>query len=123
MLHSPGFLKIVDQTRPRVKEITLEEARRRLDQNPQAILLDVREDKEWEKGHAVRAMHLGKGVLERDIEEKISNKQTEILAYCGGGYRSVLVCEAAQRMGYTNIFSIEGGYRAMTAAHWPVTAP
>ena len=121
MLHAPGFLKIVNDTRPLVKEIALEEARRRLEQNPQAILLDVREDKEWDKGHAVRAMHLGKGVLERDIEERISNKQTEILMYCGGGYRSVLACEVAQRMGYSNVFSIEGGYRAMTAANWPAT--
>ncbi|MCX6903975.1 MAG: rhodanese-like domain-containing protein [Verrucomicrobia bacterium] len=120
MLHAPGFLKIVNDTRPLVKEIALEEARRRLEQNPQAILLDVREDKEWDKGHAVRAMHLGKGVLERDIEERISNKQTEILMYCGGGYRSVLACEVAQRMGYSNVFSVEGGYRAMTAANWPM---
>jgi rhodanese-related sulfurtransferase len=120
MLHSPGFLKIVDEARARVKEITLEEARRQLEQKPQIILLDVREDKEWEKGHAARAQHLGKGVLERDIEERVPNKATEILMYCGGGYRSVLTCEAAQRMGYSSVFSIQGGFRAMLAANWPM---
>ena len=122
MVHSAGFLKIVNETRPHVKEITLEEARARLQQNPQALLLDVREDKEWEKGHATRALHLGKGVLERDIEEVVSNKHSEIIMYCGGGYRSVLTCEVAQRMGYTNVFSLIGGYKAMVASGWPMTA-
>jgi rhodanese-related sulfurtransferase len=120
MVHSPGFLKAVDEARPRVKEISLEETRRRLDLNPQAILMDVREDKEWEKGHAQRAVHLGRGVLERDIEELIPNKQTEILMYCGGGYRSVLACDVAQRMGYGNVHSVQGGYRTMVASGWPM---
>lgn len=122
MIHSPGFLKIVDEARPRVKEIAPEEARRRLEQNPTAVLLDVREDREWEKGHVARALHLGKGVLERDIEQLIPNKQTEILMYCGGGYRSVLTCDAAQRMGYLNVCSIVGGYKALVAAGWPVVS-
>lgn len=122
MVHSAGFLKIVNETRPRVKEITLVEAQARLQQNPQALLLDVREDKEWEKGHATRALHLGKGVLERDIEEMISNKHSEIIMYCGGGYRSVLTCDVAQRMGYTNVSSLIGGYKALVAANWPMTA-
>jgi rhodanese-related sulfurtransferase len=121
MAHSPGFLKVVEEARARVREITVEEAQRRLQQSPQAILLDVREDGEWEKGHAVRAQHLGKGVLERDLEERYPNKNTEMLMYCGGGYRSALSCDAAQRMGYTNVFSIAGGYRAMLAAKWPTT--
>ncbi len=121
MQHAPGFLKIVEEARPRVKEISLEEARRRLEDQPQVVLLDVREDKEWEKGHALRAQHLGRGVLERDLEERFPNRQTEILMYCGGGYRSVLACEVAQRMGYPNVFSIQGGYRAMVAARWPIT--
>lgn len=121
MIHSPGFLEIVNEARPRVKEITLDEARRRLEQNPLALLLDVREDKEWEKGHATRARHLGKGVLERDIEELIPNKQTEVIMYCGGGYRSALTCDVAQRMGYTNVHSLMGGYKAMVAAAWPMT--
>lgn len=121
MVHSPGFLKIVDEARPRVKELTLEAARQRLEQNPAALLLDVREDKEWEKSHAVRALHLGKGVLERDLEELVPNKQTEIIMYCGGGFRSVLTCDAARRMGYTNAHSLIGGFRALVAAHWPIT--
>ena len=121
MLHSPGFLKVVDEARPRVKEITLDEARRRLERNPQAVLLDVREDKEFEKSHAVRALHLGRGVLERDLEERFPNHQVELLMYCGGGFRSVLACDVAQRMGYTNVFSIEGGFREMTARNWPMT--
>ena len=122
MVHSPGFLKIVNEARPRVKEISLEAARQRLEQNPRVLLLDVREDKEWDKGHAQRALHLGKGVLERDLDELIPNPQTEIIMYCGGGYRSVLTCDAAQRMGYTNVFSLIGGYKAMVAAHWPMAA-
>ena len=122
MVHALGFLKIVNEARPRVKEVSLEEARLRLEQDPRAILLDVREDKEWEKGHAQRALHLGKGVLERDLEELIPNPQTEIIMYCGGGYRSVLTCDAAQRMGYTSVHSLAGGYKAMVAAHWPMTA-
>jgi rhodanese-related sulfurtransferase len=120
MVHSAGFLKIVDEARARVKEVTLEEARERLERDPQLILLDVREDNEWEKGHAVRAQHLGKGVLERDLEERFPNKQTEIIMYCGGGFRSVLTCEVAQRMGYTRVYSLQGGFRAMLAANWPM---
>jgi rhodanese-related sulfurtransferase len=120
MVHSPGFLRIVDESRPRVKEISLDEARRKLETNPQTVLLDVREDGEWEKGHVVRAQHLGRGVLERDIEERFPNPQTEILMYCGGGYRSVLACETAQRMGYLNVASIRGGFRALVAAKWPM---
>lgn len=113
---------MVDIARPHATEITLEEARRRLEKNPTAILLDVREDKEWEKAHAARALHLGRGVLERDIEERFPNKASEILMYCGGGYRSVLACLTAQQMGYTNVCSIQGGYREMLATGWPMTS-
>jgi rhodanese-related sulfurtransferase len=120
-VHAPGFLRIVDEARPRVKEITLEAAKRRLDEDPQVILLDVREDREWERSHARRAQHLGRGVLERDIEGLFPNKEAELLMYCGGGYRSALACDVAQRMGYTRVFSIQGGFRAMLAANWPMT--
>jgi len=120
MKHSPGFLKLVDAARPRVKEITVEEARRRLARNPAAVLLDVREDGEWEQGHAAQALHLGRGVLERDLEARFPDKNTEILVYCGGGYRSVLACDSAQQMGYTNVWSIQGGYREMAARGWPM---
>jgi len=121
MDHSPGFLKVVNEVRPRIKEIDLVEARVRLAQNPKAILLDVREDSEWAAGHAVEARHLGKGVLERDIEKMIPDTSAEILMYCGGGYRSALTCEVAQRMGYKNVASILGGFKAMAQAGWSMT--
>jgi rhodanese-related sulfurtransferase len=118
--HSPGFLKVVNEAKPRVKELTLEQARARLQQNPQAVLLDVREDSEWEKSHAVEAVHLGKGVLERDIEEMFPDPNVEIIMYCGGGYRSVLTADVAQRMGYRNVASLIGGYKALVQAQWPM---
>jgi len=120
MQHSPGFLKLVQEAQPRVKEITLEQARERLAKNPQAVLLDVREDSEWQAGHATQAQHLGKGILERDLETLIPDPDREILMYCGGGYRSVLTCDAAQKMGYRNVHSIAGGYKALVAAGWPM---
>ena len=120
MDHSPGFLKVVNEARPRVKEITLDQARERLAKNPQAVLLDVREDLEWQKGHAIQAAHLGKGVLERDIEAKFPDPNTEIIMYCGGGYRSIITAEIAQRMGYRNVFSLAGGYKALVQAQWPM---
>src|SRR5690242_2169555 len=105
MDHSPGFLKVVNEARTRIKEITLDEARARLAQNPNAILLDVREDIEWQNGHAAQAKHLGKGVLERDIEKMFPDTGAEIIMYCGGGYRSALTAEVAHRMGYRNVAS------------------
>jgi rhodanese-related sulfurtransferase len=121
MDHSPGFLKIVNEARPRVKELTIEEARARMQQNPKAALLDVREDSEWQKGHATQAVHLGKGVLERDIETMFPDPNTEIIMYCGGGYRSVLTADVARRMGYRNVASLIGGYKALLQAQWPMT--
>jgi rhodanese-related sulfurtransferase len=104
-----------------VKEITLEQARERLAQNPKAVLLDVREDSEWANGHPAEARHLGKGVLERDLEQLFPDVNTELLMYCGGGYRSVLTAETARRMGYRNVFSVMGGYKALVKAGWPMT--
>ncbi len=120
MDHSPGFLNIVNAARPHVKELNVEQARARLAANPQAVLVDVREDGEWQKGHAAEARHLGKGVLERDIEKLLPDPAAEIIMYCGGGYRSVLTCDVAQRMGYRNVWSLDGGYKAMVAAGWPM---
>jgi len=120
MQHSPGFLKVVQEAQPRVKEITIEEARARLAANPKAVLMDVREDDEWKAGHAVEAIHLGKGVLERDIEKTIPDPETEVIMYCGGGYRSVLTADMAQKMGYKNVYSLMGGYKGMVAANWPM---
>jgi rhodanese-related sulfurtransferase len=120
MDHSPGFLKLVNEARPYVREITLEQTRERLKQNPKAVLMDVREDSEWQKQHAAEAVHLGKGVLERDLENMFPDPNTEILMYCGGGYRSVLTAAVAQEMGYRNVFSIIGGYKALVGANWPM---
>ena len=121
MEHAPGFLKVVNEARPRVKEITIDQARQRLEQNPKAVLMDVREDVEWQNGHATQAVHLGKGVLERDIERLFPDPNAEIIMYCGGGYRSVLTAEVAQRMGYRNVSSLMGGYKALVQANWLMT--
>ncbi|MEY2410567.1 MAG: hypothetical protein QOF48_3237 [Verrucomicrobiota bacterium] len=120
MDHSPGFLKIVNEVRPRISEVTIDEARVRLAGNPQAVLVDVREDAEWAAGHAAGAIHLGKGVLERDIEKMFPDPATEILMYCGGGYRSALTCEIAQRMGFKKVASVLGGYKGLVQAGWPM---
>ena len=120
MEHSAGFLKIINEVRPRVAEISLAAARERLSKNPKAVLVDVREDTEWSNGHAAGAVHLGKGVLERDIERTFPDAGTELILYCGGGYRSALAADMARRMGYSRVFSLAGGYRAMTAANWPM---
>jgi rhodanese-related sulfurtransferase len=120
MDHSPGFLKVVNEARPRVKELNTEQARQRLAANPKAVLIDVREDSEWQSGHAVQAIHLGKGIFERDIEKLLPDMQAEIIMYCGGGYRSVLTCDVAQRMGYRNVASLIGGFKALVAANWPM---
>jgi rhodanese-related sulfurtransferase len=120
MDHSPGFLKVVNEVRPHIKEITVDDARLRLNVNLKAVLLDVREDSEWQNGRAAQALHLGKGVLERDIEKLIPDPNTEIIMYCGGGYRSALTCDVAQRMGYRNVSSLIGGYKALLAAQWPM---
>lgn len=120
MEHSSGFLKLVNLERPHVKEITVEQARERLAKNPQAMLIDVREDNEWTKQHAVEATHIGKGVLERDLEKTVPDPQRELIMYCGGGYRSVLTAAAAQKMGYKNVYSLIGGYKALLVANWPM---
>ena len=120
MQHAPGFLKIVNETRPHVKELTIEQARERLARNPQAVLVDVREDAEWEKAHAAEAVHLGKGILERDIEQMFPDPRRELIMYCGGGYRSVLTAAVAQKMGYQNVYSLIGGYKGLVQAQWPM---
>jgi rhodanese-related sulfurtransferase len=120
MDHSSGFLKVVNEARPYVKEITIEVARERLAQNPKAVFMDVREDLEWQKQHAAEAVHLGKGVLERDLEQMFPDPDTEIIMYCGGGYRSVLTAAVAQHMGYRKVSSLEGGFKALVKAGWPM---
>jgi rhodanese-related sulfurtransferase len=110
----------VAEARTRVREITIDQARSWLRQNPKVVLLDVREDSEWAAGHAAEAVHLGKGVLERDLEKMFPDPHTEIIMYCGGGYRSVLACDVAQRMGYRSVHSLIGGYKALKQADWPI---
>ena len=118
MQHSEGFLAIVKAARTGVSEIDLNQAGEQLANNPDAILMDVREDCEWSNGHAAEAVHLGKGILERDIESVVPEKDTEVIMYCGGGYRSVLTAEVAKRMGYKNVHSLIGGYKTLKDAGW-----
>ena len=120
MKHTEGFLKIADDAKTRVHEVSVEETRRRLSENPGARLIDVREDNEWEAGHAAEAVHLGRGIIERDIETKFPDKDVELILYCGGGYRSALACDNLQRMGYTNVHSMAGGWKAWKDAGAPV---
>ena len=118
MQHSPGFLKIVDDARSRIREVDVEEARRRVDAG-KARLIDVREESEWTAGHARGADHIGKGVIERDIEKKFPDKNAELILYCGGGFRSALSADNLQKMGYTNVASMAGGWRAWQQAGAP----
>lgn len=119
MKHSPEFLKIVDDAKSRVREVNVEETRKRLETG-KARLIDVREESEWEAGHALGAQHIGKGVIERDIEQKVPDKNSELILYCGGGFRSALSADNIQKMGYTNVASMSGGWRAWQAAGAPV---
>jgi len=118
--HSPGFLALVEEARPRVKEISIAEYGERLMRREHHVLIDVREDHEWARGHLPGAMHLGRGVIERDIESCFADRSTPIVCYCGGGYRTVLVCDSLQRMGYTQVVSLAGGFRAWEAAGLPI---
>jgi rhodanese-related sulfurtransferase len=120
MDHSPGFLKLANEAKQNITEISVTDARARLAANPKIVLLDVREDSEWVAGHAAEAVHLGKGILERDLEKLYPDTTTEFIMYCGGGFRSAMTCEAAQKLGYKNVRSLIGGYKGMVAAGWPL---
>jgi rhodanese-related sulfurtransferase len=117
--HSPGFLKLVDDAKSRVREVSVEETRRKLETG-RAKVIDVREESEWAAGHARDAEHLGKGVIERDIEARVPDKNAEIILYCGGGFRSALSADNLQKMGYRNVASMAGGWRAWQEAGGPV---
>jgi rhodanese-related sulfurtransferase len=119
MDHSAGFLKLVEDAKTRVRELSVAEARERLKTNSEARLIDVREDNEWETAHAKGAEHLGRGVIERDIEHKFPDKDVELILYCGGGFRSALACDNLQRMGYHEVYSIVGGWKAWQDAGAP----
>jgi len=119
--HSPGFLKLVDEAKSRVQQFTIDEFLERLQAGERYIVLDVREDSEWAKGHLPGAHHMGRGVLERDIEDAVPEKDASILLYCGGGFRSALAADNLQKMGYLNVFSLDGGWRGWTERGLPTT--
>jgi rhodanese-related sulfurtransferase len=116
MEHTEGFLNLVNDAKTRVREISVAEAQQRMRENSDARLIDVREDNEWNAAHATGAVHLGKGIIERDIERTVPDKDAELILYCGGGYRSALATDALQKMGYTNVFSMAGGWKAWQEA-------
>ena len=118
MKHSEGFLKIVEDAKTRVREVDVEQTVERLKEG--ARLIDVREDNEWERGHARGAEHMGRGVIERDIEGQVPDHDAELILYCGGGYRSALAADNLQRMGYTNVYSMAGGWKAWKETGAPV---
>src|SRR6476469_6578076 len=117
MQHSPEFLQLVDEVKGQVKEVSVEEAQQQ--QHGGALLVDVREDNGWEAGHATSAIHLGRGIIERESIEKIPHVSAELILYCGGGFRSLLSAYNLQKMGYTNVFSMAGGWRAWKDAGAP----
>ena len=119
MQHSAGFLQLVADAKTRIRELDVTETREHLDANPDARLIDVREDNEWQAGHARNAEHLGRGIIERDIEAAVPDKETELILYCGGGYRSALAADNLQRIGYTNVYSMDGGWKAWKESGQP----
>jgi rhodanese-related sulfurtransferase len=122
MSHSPAFLALIDSVRSDVRDVSVQQTRDRLQANPAVKLVDVREDSEWNLSHAAGSIHLGKGIIERDIEEKIPDRNAEIILYCGGGFRSVLAADAIQKMGYTNVASMAGGWRDWVASGAPTAS-
>ena len=120
MKHTPGFLQLVEDARSRIRELTVAETQERLTSNPSARLIDVREDHEWQEAHAANAEHMSRGIIERDIETEIPDHDTELILYCGGGYRSALAADNVQRMGYTNVYSMAGGWKAWKEAGAPI---
>jgi rhodanese-related sulfurtransferase len=120
MPHNPGFLKIVNESKSRVKEIDMEGYKKMAAGGAKPLLIDVREDSEWAAGHAAGAIHIGKGVIERDIETRVPDKSTPVVLYCGGGYRSALAADVLQQMGYTDVISLDGGWRAYQESGLPI---
>jgi rhodanese-related sulfurtransferase len=119
MQHAPQFLKLVNDAKSRVKETNVADVKRRMESGETFLLVDVREDSEWAKGHLPGAVHMGRGIIERDIERSIPETGTKLILYCGGGFRSALVADNLQKMGYTNVESMDGGWRGWTEAGLP----
>lgn len=119
MPHSTQFLKLVQDAKKRVKETDVADVKRRMDAGETFVLIDVREDNEWANGHLPRAVHLGKGIIERDIEQRVPDTSTKLILYCGGGFRSALAGDNLQKMGYSNVESMDGGWRGWVEAGLP----
>ncbi|MGA8143693.1 MAG: rhodanese-like domain-containing protein [Candidatus Acidiferrales bacterium] len=117
--HPEGFLRLVKEAKTRIKEEDFRDIKKKLDAGEKMILVDTREDNEWARGHIPNAVHLGKGVIERDIEKAIPDKEATLVLYCGGGYRSALAADNLQKMGYRNVISMDGGWRGWTEAGFP----
>ncbi len=120
--HSPRFLDAVNNAKQRVHEVTVDDVKQMLDRKSDFVLVDVREDNEWTKDHLPAAVHLGKGILERDVEQRIPDTSTRMVLYCGGGFRSALAADALQKMGYTNVTSMDGGIREWREKGYPLTS-
>jgi rhodanese-related sulfurtransferase len=118
--HAAGFLAIVNDAKTRVKEADFRDIKKRLDAGERLIIVDTREDSEWARGHIPNAIHLGKGIIERDIEQTIPDKNAPLVLYCGGGFRSALAADNLQKMGYKNVISMDGGWRGWTEAAFPI---
>lgn len=121
MAHAPKFLKLVNESKAKVKETNVGEVKRRMDAGEKFLLVDVREDNEWANGHLPGAVHMGRGIIERDIEGAIPDTNTKMILYCGGGFRSALVADNLQKMGYTNVESMDGGWKGWIAAGLPTS--
>jgi rhodanese-related sulfurtransferase len=119
MAHAPNFLKLVNDAKTRVKETNVPDVKRRIAAGEKFLLVDVREDNEWAAGHLPGAVHLSKGIIERDIEARVPETNTKVILYCGGGFRSALVADNLQKMGYTNLESMDGGWKGWLAAGLP----
>jgi rhodanese-related sulfurtransferase len=120
--HSARFLQIVEDAKTRVREVSIDDIKARLDRGDKFVLVDVREESEYAKDHLPAAIHLGKGIIERDIEERVPELNTPLVLYCGGGYRSALAADNLQKMGYTNVLSMDGGIRGWREKHFPLTS-
>ena len=122
MAHASQFLKLVNEAKKKVKETNVPDVKRRMEAGEKFLLVDVREDNEWAKGHLPGAVHLGKGIIERDIEQRVPDTNAKVILYCGGGFRSALVADNLQRMGYTNVESMDGGWKGWVDAGLPTAS-
>lgn len=118
--HAPRFLQIVNDAKSRVRELTIDDVKAKLDKEEDFVLIDVREDNEWEKDHLPNAIHMGRGIIERDVETRVPKLDTPMILYCGGGFRSALAADNLQKMGYTNVISMDGGIREWREKGYPL---